>query len=191
MEKRLTCGEAGRIARALIDGEVDRDRERALREHMASCEACREEYAFDLALVKGMRDIPEAAFVSVSGAVMEELAARRRKVTLIRWGVVVAAITGVIIALNTFGIGVFEYIVRLITSFGSSSPVVVAGSKGLLILESLASVLGGTVFESFMGESFTFYRVQGAAIFAAGLAFIIALIYAMSVWLRQPKGVRS
>jgi predicted anti-sigma-YlaC factor YlaD len=191
LEKRLTCSEAAKIARDLIDGEFSRERERALREHMASCAACSEAYAFDLALVRGIRQIPDAAFVSVSGAVLEELAARRRKLTLVRWGVVVAAITGAIIALNAFGIGVFEYIVRLISGFGSSSPVVVAGSKGMLILKSLAQVLGGTVLESFMGESFAVYRVQGAAILAAGFAFIIALIYAMSVWLRQPKGVRS
>ena len=191
MEKRLTCDEAARIAEALIDGEIDRDAERALRAHMASCPACSEAYSFDLALVKGMREIPEAAFVSVSGAVMEELAAKRRRVVLVRWGIVVAAITSIILALNAFGIRVFEYFVRLISSFGSSSPVMVAGSKGVLILKSLANALGGTVLGNFMGESFAVYRVQGAAVLAAGFAFIIALIYAMSVWLRQPKGVRS
>jgi hypothetical protein len=191
VEKRLTCDEAARIAEALIDGEVDRDQERLLRAHMASCSECNEAYAFDLALVKGMRSIPEAAFVSVSGAVLEELAAKRRRVVMVRWGIVVAAITGVIFALNAFGIRVFEYIVRLISSFGSSSPVVVAGSKGLLILKSLANVFGGTVLESFMGESFAVYRVQGAAILAGLFAFIIVLIYAMSLWLRQPRGVRS
>jgi hypothetical protein len=191
VEKRLTCDDAARIAEALIEGEVDRERERLLRTHMASCEACNEAYAFDLALVRGMRSIPEAAFVSVSGAVIEELAAKRRRVVLVRWGIVVAAVTGVIIGLNAFGIKVFEYIVRLISSFGSSSPVVVAGSKGLLILKSLANVFGGTVLESFMGESFAVYRVQGAAILAGLFAFIIVLIYAMSLWLRQPKGVRS
>ncbi len=191
MEKRLTCDEAARIAEALIEGEVDRERERALRQHMASCAACNEAYAFDLALVKGMRDIPEAAFVSVSGAVMEKVAARRRRLTAVRWGIVLAAITGVIVTLDAFGIRVFEYAVRLISGFGSSSPVMVAGSKGMLILKSLSNVLGGTVLGSVMGESFAVYRVQGAAILAALFAFIIVLIYAMSVWLRQPKGVRS
>lgn len=191
MEKQLTCSEAARIARALIDGEFDRERERALKRHMASCAACNEAYAFDLALVRGMREIPEAAFVSVSGAVIEELAAKRRRLTMVRWGLAVAVTTGVIITLNAFGIGVFEYIVRLISGFGSSSPVMVAGSKGMLILRSLAGVLGGTVLESFMGESFEVYRVQGAALLAAGFTLIIALIYAMSVWLRHPKGVRS
>jgi hypothetical protein len=191
VEKRFICDEAARIAEALIDGEVDRERERALREHMASCAGCSEAYAFDLALVKGMRDIPEAAFVSVSGAVMEKMAARRRRVTVVRWGIVLAAITGVIVTLDAFGIRVFEYIVRLISGFGSSSPVMVAGSKGLLILKSLTNVLGGTVLGSVMGESFAVYRVQGAAILAALFAFILVLIYAMSVWLRQPKGVRS
>ncbi len=191
MDKRLTCDDAARIAEALIEGEVDRGRERALRAHMASCAACNEAYAFDLALVRGMRDIPEAAFVSVSGAVIAKMAARRRRQTVIRWGIVLAAITGGIVALDAFGIRVFEYIVRLISGFGSSSPVMVAGSKGLLILKSLANVLGGTVLGSFTGESFAVYRVQGAAILAALFAFIIVLIYAMSVWLRQPKGVRS
>jgi anti-sigma factor RsiW len=187
----LSCEDAARIARAVIDGESDRGLERALREHMGTCAACREAYAFDLALVKGIRDIPEAAFVSVSGAVMEKMAARKRRLTLVRWGIVVAAVTGLIIALNAFGIRVFEYIVRLISGFGSSSPVMVAGSKGMLIIRSLAEVLGGTVLETFMGESFAVYRAQGAAILVALFAFIIALIYAMSVWLRQSKGVRS
>ena len=191
MDKRLTCDEAARIAEALIDGEVDSGRERALREHMASCPGCNEAYAFDLALVRGMRDIPEAAFVSVSGAVMEKMAAKRRRITAIRWGLVLAAVTGVIVILNAFGIRVFEYIVRLISSFGSSSPVAVAGSKAVLILKSLTNVLGGTVLGSVMGESFAAYRVQGAAILAALFVFILVLIYAMSVWLRQPKGVRS
>jgi predicted anti-sigma-YlaC factor YlaD len=191
VERRLTCDEAARIAEALIGGEVNRERERALRAHMASCSVCNEAYAFDLALVRGMRSIPEAAFVSVSGAVIEQMAARRRRTLVLRWGAVVAAVTGVIVALDAFGIGVFEYIVRLISGFGSSSPVVVAGSKGLLILKSLADVFGGTVLESFMGESFAVYRVQGAAILAGLFAFILVLIYAMSLWLRQPKGVRS
>jgi hypothetical protein len=191
VEKRLSCEEAARIAEALIDGEVDREREQALRAHMASCRACNEAYAFDLALVRGIRDIPEAAFVSVSGAVMEKMAARRRRVTAVRWAIVLAAVTGVIVALNAFGIRVFEYVVRLISSFGSSSPVMVAGSKGVLILKSLANVLGGTVLGSFMGESFAVYRIQGAAILAALFIFILVLIYAMSAWLRQPKGVRS
>ncbi|MGD9402628.1 MAG: anti-sigma factor [bacterium] len=191
MEKRLTCDEAARIAEALIDGEVNRERERALREHMAACAACNEAYAFDLALVRGMRDIPEAAFVSVSGAVIEEIAAKRRKVIMVRWGIAVAAVVGAAVVLNAFGIRVFEHIVRLISDFGSSSPVMVAGSKGLLILKSLTNVFGGTVLETFLGESFAAYRVQGAVILAGLFAFIIVLIYAMSLWLRQPKGVRS
>jgi anti-sigma factor RsiW len=187
----MTCEEAAGIARALIDGEFDRERERALRLHMESCAACREAYAFDLALVRGMRNIPEEAFVSVSGAVLDRLAAKRRRLTAVRWAMVVAAVTGIIIALNAFGIRVFEYVVRLISGFGSSSPVVVAGSKGVLILKSLASVLGGTVLQSFTGESFAPYRVEGAAVLAALFAFIIALIYAMSVWLRQPRRLKS
>ena len=191
MDKRLSCEQAARIAEAMIDGAVDREAERALREHLKSCPACAEAYAFDIALVRAVREIPEEAFVSVSGAVMERLAAKRRRATLILWGIVVAAITGVIITLNAFGIRVFEYIVRMISGFGSSSPVVIAGSKGLLILKSLLSVFSGTVLQTVMGESFATYRLQGVAVLAVLLTFIIALIYAMSVWLRQPKGVRS
>ena len=108
MEKRLSCEEAARIAEALIDGEVDRERERLLRAHMASCGACNEAYAFDLALVRGMRDIPEAAFVSVSGAVMDRLAARRRRVTAVRWAIVLAAVTGAFVILNAFGSALFR-----------------------------------------------------------------------------------
>jgi len=191
VDKRMTCDEAARIAAALIDGEIDREGERALREHMAACRDCSEAYAFDLALVGGLRGIPEAAFVSVSGAVMAEMAARRRRLTVLRWGFVVAVVTGVIVMLDVLGLGLFERALRLARGFGSSSPVMVAGSKGLLVLKSLANVFGGTVMGSLTGESLAAYRVEGAAILVGLLAFIIVLIYAMSVWVRQPKGVRS
>ena len=61
----MTCDDARPALEALVDGELAREDERVLRDHLASCSACERHLADRRAFSLSLRSALEREFVSV------------------------------------------------------------------------------------------------------------------------------
>jgi anti-sigma factor RsiW len=186
-----TCEEVKRLFERLIDGEIDAAAEQALKGHLASCEACRDLYALDLALIGSIRTSPEIAFESVASEVVGRVRARERKVSLARWGALVGAVWAIGFLTDVFGSSVYERLLGLFTGGLGSSPVFAALSRIAGVLIKLLEIAKSIAFGGALGSGVGAYAPQIAMLIIAAGALVIFMMYGMGVWLRKPREVRS
>ena len=192
MERRNpTCEEVRQLFERLIDGEVDAAAWEVLEGHLASCEACRDLYALDLALIGSIRTSPEMAFESVAGEVVGRVRARERRVLLARWGTLVGAVCGIGFLTVVFGSDAYERLLGLFTGGLASSPVFAASSRIAGVLIKLLEIAKSIAFGGALGSGIGAYAPQIAMLILAAGALVIFMMYGMGVWLRKPMEVRS
>ena len=194
----LTCEEARALAEALLEGGSKSEGgaeigmcPHFLKAHVAKCAACRARFGLDLALIEAIADAPAEAFPSVSLEVMARLQTRERRLSVLRWGVVISAASLAGIVVNAFGAKLVEYMYTLATRG-------VAPSGGFSIYTKLAGILKNTIeilslgfLEGTLGADLSPYRAQIWAMAIGSVAVVLFIMYFMGLWLKKPRGVKS
>jgi anti-sigma factor RsiW len=163
----------------------------ALKEHLASCEACRALYALDLALIESIRTAPAVAFESVAADVVRQVRARERRSILLRWAPVVGVASWIGMIAALYGRSIMERLIGLLTGGLESSPVLEGLSRAAGAVLKLLDVTKTIVFDSALGSGASSYVPQVTlGILAAG-ALVIFMMYGMGIWLGKPREVRS
>jgi anti-sigma factor RsiW len=179
------------LHKRLVEGELSHVEERALKKHLASCSMCRNLLALDLAIIETIRTSPDEAVESVAGEVMGRIAVRSRRFRVLRWGVVTAVLCLIGIVINSYGLGVFEYVVSLISGEAAARPEIAALGKIAGTAVGLAGSLGTMVVDGVGGVGPKSYLPYVLAVVIGGCLVVISMMYMMGLWLRKPGEVRS
>jgi predicted anti-sigma-YlaC factor YlaD len=196
----LACERVGRVFELLIEGdltqgdpdivEVSAEID-AMKEHLASCEACRALYALDLALIESIRTAPAVAFESVATDVVREVRAKERRSFVLRWAPVVGVASWIGMIAVVYGRGILERLIGLLTGGLESSPVLEGLVRATGAVVKLLDVGKTVLFDSALGSGASSYMPQVVmGIIAAG-ALVIFMMYGMGIWLGKPREVRS
>lgn len=190
------CRRAAETFERLIDGDLtqgdpDVVEAAALKDHLASCEACRDLYALDLALIESIRTAPAVAFESVASAVVREVRAKERRSLVLRWAPIVGVVSWVGMIAVVYGRSALESLVELLTGGLETSPLLEGlsrvGGVGLKLLDITKSLVIDIALDS--GVS-AYAPEMAVAVLLAG-ALVIFMMYGMGIWLGKPREVRS
>ncbi len=198
--KDPACERVGKAFERLIDGDLTQGDPdvveikaelKALKDHLASCEACRALYALDLALIESIRTAPAVAFESVAGKVVREVRAKERRSLVLRWAPVIGVASWVGMIAVVYGRGILECFIGLLTGGLQSSPVLGGLSRVAGVGLKLLDITKSLVFDSALGSRASAYAPQVAmGILMAGVLAII-MMYGMGIWLGKPREVKS
>jgi hypothetical protein len=144
----------------------------------------------DLALVESLRAIPPEPMASIAGEVMRGLAARERRLAIVRWTTVVAVASVAALGINAFGAGIFKFLYRLVLRGEAPSGLAVY-SKLAQVLRQVFETLGFKFFRSALGYDLSPYSTQIWTVIIAGLTVVVLMMYLMGRWLGKPKEGRS
>lgn len=201
MEPRDTaCERVSRVFERLIDGDLTQGDPdiveisaeiKALKDHLASCGACRALYALDLALIESIRTAPPVAFESVAGEVVREVRSRERRSLVFRWAPVVGVASWIGMIGAVYGRSILVRLLGLLTGGLETGPVLEGLGRAAGAALKLLDVAKSVVFESALGSGASSYAPQVAmGILFAG-ALVIFMMYGMGIWLGKPREVRS
>lgn len=140
----------------------------------------------DLALIRSLRAAPPEPMASVAGEVMRGLAARERRLAVIRWATVVGAASVAAVVLNAFGSGIAKFLYRAVFH-GETSAGLQAYGKVIDALRQVFSTLALKVFNSSIGHDLSPYSGQIWLAAGGGLVVVLLVMYLMGVWLGKPK----
>jgi len=186
----------GKAFERLIDGDLtqgdpDIVELKALKDHLASCDACRALYALDLALIESIRTAPAVAFESVAGEVVREVRAKERRGLVLRWAPVVGVASWIGMIAVVYGRGVMERLIGLLTGGVESSPVLEGLSRAAGATLKVLDVTRSIVFDSALGSGALSYAPQVAMGTLMAGVLVIFMMYGMGIWLGKPREVRS
>ena len=146
---------------------------------------------FERALASAMHDTPDEEFPSVAGEVMRRLDARDRRLVTLRWTVAAATAALAGLAVNAFGAKAVGLGYRLVTRDFSATGELVAYTKLAAAARTLGEVFTRVVFGGALGGGLGGYRTEVWSLAAGALLVVMVLMYLMSLWLKQPKGVKQ
>jgi hypothetical protein len=185
----MNCREAEAIFKRVIEGGVDMGGESLLRSHMEVCPDCRARFSLDLALIATLKGAPEAAFDSVAGAVVGRARSRWWRLSLLRWGVVISAVSAAGLLIGWLAPYVFRYVAGLLAGGPGSRPETAALVKVASVFVTMGKTACRLVMEGLSGG----FGGLGAyvAVYIATVGCVAILImYGMGVWLRKPTEVK-
>ncbi|MFC1799930.1 hypothetical protein ACFL2Z_03360 [Candidatus Eisenbacteria bacterium] len=189
----------GRVAEAfdrlingdLTQGDPDIVEINALKDHLASCEACRALYALDLALIESIRTAPAVAFESVAGEVVREVRAKERRSLMLRWAPVVGVASWIGMIAVVYGRGILERVIGLLTGGLGSSPLLEGLTRAAGAILKLLEVAKSITVDGALGSGASSYAPQLAMGTLMAGVLVIFMMYGMGIWLGKPREVRS
>ena len=139
------------------------------------------------ALIESLRAAPLEPHASVAGSVMARLGARERRLSAVRWTAVVGTASLVALAINVYGLKVFDYLYRL--AFHSNIPARLgAFGKAIGVIRDVVDTLSAKLVQGALVYDLSVYRVQIWTAVLAAVIVVVVMMYLMGLWLGKPKG---
>jgi hypothetical protein len=144
----------------------------------------------DLKILSSLRAIREEAAPSVAGEVMARLAARRRRVTALRWATAVGAAFLAGLGVNALGPALWGYMYGFLLH-GNEAGVLAALAQTLSILRDVLATVVQKLVQGAVGYDLGPYATQiWTAVLGAAVA-VLLMMYLMGRWLGKPKEGKS
>lgn len=141
----------------------------------------------EIKIISALRAIPDPPLPGVSGQVMKRLAARQRRVAVLRWATAVGTACLAGLGINALGPGTWSYMYEVLLHGDGGMGGLGALAKIASILRDVLATLGLKFFQATIGLDLSPYAPEIWTSLLGVVVVVILMMYLMGRWLSKPK----